>query len=325
MSLNIFLFEFKHFYRSKAKVFSYIFFMLLCFYSIKNGYDLREKQQDTINEINTKKQLEIETALKWFDNNKLGPEEKPWVNINDPFWAILYNPTYVVKTPSELFPLGIGQSEQFGFYKQTKRWSSTYDADTVEEISNYERLINGSIDFSFLIFFLLPILIIILTYNINSFEKDLNFHKLILIQKSKIDYWIISRLLFYLFLVLLSINSLIFITGIMNGGWGIIDSILKLILISNTYIICFSIIFYLLNKYGKNSSSVAFKMISIWLIFCVIIPGSVHQYASYKYPVNYMTDFLDTNRQETYDVFKIEETDLYNLVCSNFSLSFNIF
>ena len=40
------------------------------------------------------------------------------------------------------------------------------------EISNYERLINGNIDFSFLVIFLLPILLIILTYNINGLEKD---------------------------------------------------------------------------------------------------------------------------------------------------------
>ena len=44
--------------------------------------------------------------------------------------------------------------------------SSTYDPDIAEEISNYERLINGSIDFSFLIIFLLPILYNF--YNINS-------------------------------------------------------------------------------------------------------------------------------------------------------------
>ena len=47
-------------------------------------------------------------------------------------------------------PLGIGQSQQFGFYKKINRWSSTYDDDIVEEISNYERLINGNIDFLFL-------------------------------------------------------------------------------------------------------------------------------------------------------------------------------
>ena len=40
----------------------------------------------------------------------------------------------------------------------------------MEEISNPERLANGSIDFSFLIIFLLPILLIILTYNISGLE-----------------------------------------------------------------------------------------------------------------------------------------------------------
>jgi len=55
-------------------------------------------------------------------------------------------------------------------------------------------------------------------------------------------------------------------------------------------------------------------MISIWLIFCVLIPGSVHQYSNLKFPTNYMTDFLDANRKETYDVFKLENNELHNIL-----------
>ena len=110
-------------------------------------------------------------------------------------------------------PLGIGQSTQFGFYKKVNRWSSTYDDDIVEEISNYERLINGNIDFSFLIIFLLPVLIIIMTYNINGLEKDFGFHKLISIQNNQVKIWIFTRMLFYLILVLLSVNILILTVG----------------------------------------------------------------------------------------------------------------
>ena len=51
-------------------------------------------------------------------------------------------------------------------------------------------------------------------------------------------------------------------------------------------------------------------MITLWLIFCVIIPGSVHQYVNLKYPTNYMTDFLDANRKDTYDVFKFSKEEL---------------
>ena len=123
-------------------------------------------------------------------------------------------PSYVFKAP---YYLGIGQSQQFGFYKKINRWSSTYDDDIVEEISNYERLINGNIDFSFLVIFLLPILLIILTYNINGLEKDFGFHKLISIQNNRVQIWIFTRLLFYLFLVIFSVNILILLLFIVDS------------------------------------------------------------------------------------------------------------
>ena len=146
MNLNLFKYELKHFYRNKAKFYSYIVFMFLSLYALINVYNIKEKQLDTINEIYNKQEQERLKVINWYENNQTGPDDKSWVNINDPFWAILYNPTYVIKEPSELYPLGIGQSEQYGFYKQTKRWSSTYDTDMAEEISNYERLINGSVE-----------------------------------------------------------------------------------------------------------------------------------------------------------------------------------
>jgi len=313
MNLSVFLFEFKHFIRNKAKLFSYIFFMLLCFFSIYNGFEIMQKQLNTIKEIKDKQELEFIQTMEWLEKKK-GPEDKPWVKIEDPYWSIQYTPSYVVKNPSSLFPLGIGQSEQFGFYKKVTRWSSTYDSDMVEEISNYERLINGNIDFSFLVIFLLPILLIILTYNINGLEKDLNFHKLISVQNKKINYWVFSRLLFYLLLLIVSVNILILFVGLFNDTYSNVKSILKIVLISNLYIIFFSVVFYFINKHARNSSSVAFKMISIWLLFCVIIPGSVHQYVSFKYPANYMTDFLDVNREQTYEVFKLDNIDLYDVL-----------
>ena len=92
--------------------------------------------------------------MNWFDSINKGPENKKWINVEDPYWAIRSTTSYIFKEPSSLMPLGLGQSQQFGFYKKVNRWSSTYDNDMVEEISNYERLISGNIDFSFIIIFL---------------------------------------------------------------------------------------------------------------------------------------------------------------------------
>ena len=312
MNFSVFLYESRHFFKSKAKIYSYLFFVLLCLLSIINGYKMFNKQTQTILKINDQKKIENERVLNWFDSINKGPENKKWINVEDPYWAIRSTTSYIFKEPSSLMPLGLGQSQQFGFYKKVNRWSSTYDNDMVEEISNYERLISGNIDFSFIIIFLLPIILIIFTYNINGLEKDFGIHKLILIQSNRLKLWIFTRLLFYLLLILFTISTIIISVGLFNNGLHNIQSILSLILISSFYIIFFFIVFYFIVTNGKSSSSNALKMISFWLLFCVIIPGSVHQYVSYKYPVNYMTDFLEVNRKQTYDTFKLKNSDLYN-------------
>lgn len=71
-----------------------------------------------------------------------------------------------------------------------------------------------------------------------------------------------------------------------------------------------ALVFYFLILKSKSSNTIAFKMISIWLLFCVLIPGAVHQFASIKYPANYMTDYLDANRKEAYEVFEISHDSL---------------
>ena len=254
--------------------------------------------------------------LTWYDEKISGPDDRSWVDISNPYWSIVYTPHFVIKEPSKLFPLGIGQSDQFGYYKKINRWSSVYDPDLVEETSNYEKLVNGNIDFSFLIFFLLPILIIILTYNINSFEREFSFDKLIKVQSSSINRWLISRLLFYLILILMTVNLLILSVWFIQDNFANFQDYTNLILIANIYIFSFSFVFYWFNKFASNTRFVAFKMITIWLIVCVIIPGSVHQYASYRYSANYMTDFIDANRKETYDLFKLGEEEIYEKIIS---------
>ena len=57
--------------------------------------------------------------------------------------------------------------------------------------------------------------------------------------------------------------------------------------------------------FGSGSSANAFTMIGIWIGLCIVIPGAVHQYIGLKVPVSYMTDFLDANRKETYEVYSL--------------------
>ena len=129
-----------------------------------SGFDLHNQQTEIIKTIETKQKQELLVVSNFFNN--------PTVLLAalDVLEDI---PTFATKKPSPLMPLGVGQSEQYGYYKSINNWSSTYDNDMVEELANPERLVNGNIDFSFLVIFLLPILMIIMTYNIRGLEQDL--------------------------------------------------------------------------------------------------------------------------------------------------------
>ena len=310
--LNVFLYEFRHFIKNKAKVITYLFFVFACVYSIYNGFDLQKKQQETLKNIEQEKTQGVVEVLNWFDKGQNGPPGKSWIDISNPYWSLGYIPTYVVKYPSPLLPLGIGQAEQYGNYKKITNWSSTYDNDMVEELSNPERLVNGNIDFAFLVIFLLPVLMIILTYNIRGLEQDFGFEKLINIQFGSVSKWIFIRFMFYVLFLILTIALLIFTVAIINNS--LVSNFFELgslVLLSTLYITFFALIFYIVVLYSHGSSAIAFKMISAWLLLCVIIPGSVHQFASMKYPVNYMTDYLDVNRKEAYEVFELSTDSLY--------------
>ncbi len=209
-------------------------------------------------------------------------------------------------------PLGIGQAEQYGYYKEITNWSSTYDNDMVEELANPERLVNGNIDFSFIIIFLLPILLIIFTYNIRGLEQDFKFEKLIEIQYGSIAKWVLMRFIFYILLLIITVVFFIILVPSINNSLSIYWSELKsLIMIVIGYIMFFSSIFYIIVLKSQSSSANAFKMISAWLLLCIIIPGSVHQYASIIYPAHYMTDYLDANREDAYEVFELPTDSIY--------------
>jgi len=310
-SLNIFLYEFKHFGRSKAKVIAYILFIFASAYSLFNGFDLYKKHHNTLSNIEQKRQEGISKILTWFDEGKTGPEDRPWIDVTTPFWALWNTPTYAVKKPSALMPLGIGQAEQFGYYHRVTNWSTTYDKEMVEELSNPERLLNGNIDFSFLVIFLLPMLMIIFSYNIKGLEQDLNFERLVQIQSGNTYKWVMSRLSFYTLLLIFTTAFFIISSALINNAFeSHISEISRLVFLSTIYILVWATGLFLIITSSKGSSVQAFKMISCWLIFCVLIPGAVHQMASIKYPLNYMTDYLDSSRKDAYQMFEVPKDTL---------------
>lgn len=302
--LNIFIFEFKHFARNNFKIVSVMLFVLASIYALQNGLNLYNNNSAEIEKINKSATEANNKVVEWFEKGKKGPDDRAWVNISQPFWAVWYASVNTVKKPMPLMPLSIGQAEQFGYYKQITNWSTVYDADLSEEIANPERLTTGTLDFGFAVLCLLPLLLIILLFSIGGLERDASFIKLIALQSNDIKKWLFARFLFYFILCILLLFALILPYSILTNAP--FTSVVLYLLVCIGYLLFWFLILYFIALFAKNSSGQALKMVGLWLLFCVILPGTIHQISNWVYPSNFMTDYLDANRKETYAIFDLK-------------------
>ena len=303
--------EIIHLLRSPFKATSILLFVIAIIFGSQNGYQLFKTHNKQIISISSKNTNSIEDMLLTYQGIENGTLEKPRRDPTIPYWAIRNVPSHAFKNPSPMMTFSLGQAEQYGYYKRVTNWSTTYDSDLAEEIANPERLAIGTLDFNFVFIYLSPILLIILLFNIGGLEKDLKFDNLIYSSKISKEGWILARFLFYYLLVV----ALIFILTIPYALLaGVFEShtvqYINLFLLILLYLVLWFTIFYFINLSGKGSSDQALKMISIWMVLCIIIPGTVHQIASLKYPTNYMTDHLDVSRELSNNIFNLPEDDL---------------
>ncbi len=317
-ALKIFLFEGKHFARNPFKIVALLLFIIAGIYGLHNGANLYKNQLVEIQKINQNIEKERQNIINYYDEGKTGPQARPWVNVTEPFWAIWYSSTYNFKKPSPTMVYSIGQAEQYGFYKKVTFSSSPYDADMAEEIANPERIQNGTLDFSFVALFLLPLVLLILIYNIKSYESEQGFLPLILVQSASKNTWVFSRVLFYFLLIFLSIILLLVYGATLTNVFTLTSGILgDLILISFFYLMFWGVLYAMILFRGKSILGNTLQMVGLYLLFTFIIPAAVHQWISIEKPTNLMTDFIDATRdkkQELYDLpNEVAEAKLFEM------------
>ena len=316
---KILKFEYFHLVNAPYKIISILLYAISIFYGCQTGYSLFKKHNIEIKSIKSKNSDFENKMLVQYDQLKQGLIEKPRRDPTIPYWAIWNTPSYALKNPSEMIVFSIGQAEQYGYYKKVTNWSTIFDNDLAEEISNPERLALGTLDFSFVLLFLTPILLIILLFNIGGLEKDNGFDKLIYLNDITKKAWLRARFSYYLLVVFILICSLSIPYAILSGALtNELNSFLTLLSLIFLYVFLWTSIFYLINYWAKGSVDQAIKMISVWVVLSIIMPGLFHQITSIKFSTNYMVDYLDVARDQRYEIFDMSTDTLQKELLESF-------
>jgi ABC-2 type transport system permease protein len=315
--LDIFLFEWKHFVRSPFKIIALLLFTVACIYGLDNGADLYEKQNSEIEKLNFISNQKKETIVAYFENGKKGPQNRPRVNITKPYWAIKNVPRYHYKNPSPAIVYIIGKTEQYGFYKSITTSSSPYDTDMAKEIANPERIQSGTLDFSFVVLYLVPLLLLVLIYDIKGAEEEQGFLPLIFVQTGSKNWWILSRAVFYFILLLLVLFVLMLYGALLTDVFTVANAFWNIFLCITGYLMFWFVIYFLILKYGKSTVSNTIQMMGFWVLFVFIIPAAIQQWVSIEKPTNLMIDIIDVKRDKTSDIYdqstQLKDKQLFNL------------
>lgn len=317
--LNIFLSEWQHLKRSPYKVVTLVLLVAAAIFGLSNGKGLYESQKAEIAKISSEVDIaRAEIIADYYRKGLNGPEDRPWVNYTQPYWALNGASTYHFKEPSAAYVYSIGQSENYGYYKKIGFWSSAYDSDMVEEIANPERLQMGTLDFSFTVLFLMPLVVLVLLYNLKSFEEETGFLKLISVQFPSTRMWLFIRTVFYFVVLLLVLSSLVlfgsFLTPVFEESSRSILAVLGTIV---HYTLFWFIVYFMVLLNGRSIWSNALMMSGLYLLFTFIVPAAVHQGLAINYPPNLMTELIDVREEgeEIYDysdeAFEVEMLRLF--------------
>ena len=260
---------FKNFIRSKGTKIGLLFLFIIGFISLLIGKQFQEKQTKNIVEA-AEYQKEHIARNASFHKDEIG--------------LLLYYVKFsLVNKTFPINSLAIGQRDvNPSIQSVTIRGLEAQKYDS--ELNNPSNLLLGNIDFSFVLVYLFPLLIIAFTYNIVSEEKESGTWKIVATQTDNTFLYIIK--LFYIrILSLIALLTFVIVIAIILLNIPFNKSLSTFYTISVLYIlIWFGICFYIVSL-QKNSNFNAVILLTIWLFLIIILPATINTYIVNKYPV----------------------------------------
>ncbi|QSW89387.1 DUF3526 domain-containing protein [Flavobacterium endoglycinae] len=289
---------FKNFIRSKGTKIGLLFLLIIGFISLLIGHQFQEKQENNIAETAAYQKEHIARNAN-FHKDEMG-------------LLLYYIKFSLVNKTLPINSLSIGQRDvNPSIQSVTIRGLEGQKYDS--ELNNPSNLLAGNIDFSFVLLYLFPLLIIAFSYNIISEEKESGTWKIVATQSPNTFLYILK--LFYVrILSLTALVTVLLLTAVFFLKIPIDQSFLIFYGIAVLYILFWFAVCFFIVSLQKNSNYNAVILLTIWLFLIIIVPAAVNTYIVNRYKVpealeltlkqrNAYHEKWDTDKNETMEKF----------------------
>ena len=250
-------------------------------YAIYYGKTEITRQNSTITAVLEAEKIKFEKAKSAF---------------KEPNWSVSWRTgRTVVQSPAPLSALSIGQRDVFPYYKEV-RPHSLYGGIFSNELANPQKLLTGNFDLSFVFIFLLPLLIVALSYNVLSGEREQGTLSLILSNEISIRRLVFTKLLFRFSVVLATVLSLFFIGLVWTKTPFNTSAIAWLSMVCVYILFWFAVSFWIIGL-QKSSAFNALSLLGSWLLVVLIVPALLNLYIGTACPMSNISDMQTEMRE----------------------------
>ncbi|MDQ6531376.1 DUF3526 domain-containing protein [Flavobacterium sp. LHD-85] len=283
---------FKNFIRSKGTKIGLLFLICVGFVSLLIGKQFQDKQQNNIKEAVSYQKEHIARNAE-YHKDEIGP-------------LLYYIKFSLVNKTFPINSLAIGQRDvNPSIQNVTIRGleGQKYDA----ELNNPNNLLSGNIDFSFVLIYLFPLLIIAFSYNVISEEVESGTWKIVSTQSKNIFLYIL-QLFFVRILTLIGLLSILLFTAALFLQIPLDKAFFAFYGLGILYLLFwFSICFFIVSL-QKHSNFNAVILLTIWLFLIVILPAGINAYIVNRYKVPEALELTLKQRNAYHEKWDMDKT-----------------
>lgn len=296
---TIFKYELKQLWRSKGMMLAVIIFTAIGFFALQQGKSIYVFQQTAIAKTNKYVAKNDSVVRAIFDTMQQATAKRTDSDVEAPFMLEWKLQAAAVKNISPLSILSIGQSDIY-----TPLMSIHFNRPVFKneytEFQNPEKLLAGNLDSSFFVLFLFPLLLIALSYNVQSADKETGIFPLLQAQAVSVNKIMQQRLLFRWLLALLPVAiicgaSFVMLSSLQNFS---VTEFLQWWAIALVYAVFWWVLVALVQRFQLSSLINAISLAGLWVLLLIAIPGLLNTWFNYKYPA---TNKLELTEYRDFD------------------------
>jgi ABC-2 type transport system permease protein len=207
---------------------------------------------------------------------------------------------YATMPPSPLAALAVGQSDLLPYYFRV----TVNSRDTLlgnDEIENPIHLLSGRFDAAFVIIYLFPLMILALSYNLISAEKEDGTLAMTLSQPVSLRTLVIGKVGFRAAFVLV-LGAIVSVVGAAWSGVdltadGVAARLLVWIAVVVTYALFWFGLAIAVNSRGHSSATNAMALAGLWLVFVLLVPSLLNVFVKSAHPVPSRVEMIQAMRR----------------------------